>query len=93
MERLINGGKVTRGFLGVVLQDVDASLAKSFNLPNQNGALVNDVSPNTPAKKAGIKSGDVIVEFNGKEVADAHSLQLMVSECAPGSRGDRQIDS
>lgn len=86
MERLISGGKVTRGFLGVVLQDIDASLAKSFDLPNQSGALVSDVSPNTPAEKAGIKSGDVIVEFNGKEVADAHSLQLTVSECAPGSQ-------
>jgi serine protease Do len=85
MDRLINGGKVTRGFLGVRLQDVDANLAKSFNLPNQSGALVSDVSTNTPAKKAGIKSGDVIVEFNGKEIADANSLQLMVSECAPGT--------
>ena len=85
MERLINGGKVTRAFLGVALQDVDASLAKSFDLPNQSGALVSDVSTNTPAEKAGIKSGDVIVEFNGKEVTDAHSLQLTVSECAPGS--------
>jgi len=85
MERLISGGKVTRGFLGVGLQDVDANLAKSFNLPSQNGALVNDVSSNTPAKKVGIKSGDVIVEFNGKEVVDAHSLRLMVSECAPGT--------
>ena len=85
MERLISGGKVTRGFLGVGLQDVDANLAKSFNLPGQNGALVNDVSSNTPAKKAGIKSGDVIVEFNGKEVVDAHSLRMVVSECAPGT--------
>jgi serine protease Do len=85
MERLINGGKVTRGFLGIGLQDIDANLAKSFNLPNQNGALVGDVSTNTPAQKAGIKAGDVIVEFNGKEIRDFHSLQLMVSECAPGS--------
>jgi len=86
MERLISGGKVTRAFLGVGLQDIDASLAKFFNLPSQNGALVTDVSTNTPAEKAGIKSGDVIVEFNGKEVADRHSLQLTVSECAPGSK-------
>jgi serine protease Do len=85
MERLINGGKVTRAFLGVAPQDVDANLAKSFNLPGQTGALISDVFPNTPAKKAGIRPGDVIVEFNGKEVADAHGLQLMVSECAPGT--------
>jgi serine protease Do len=85
MENLISGGKVTRGFLGVSLQDVDADLAKQFNLPDQNGALVDDVMPNTPAEKAGIKSGDVIVAFNGKAISDANGLQLLVSEADPGS--------
>jgi serine protease Do len=85
MESLIKGGKVTRGYLGIGLQDIDAGLAKSFNLPNQNGALVTDVAPGTPAEKAGIKSGDVIVSFNGMEVPDAHGLQLAVSQCEPGS--------
>ncbi len=85
MERLINGGKITRGYLGINLQDINADLAKHFNLPDQNGALVDDVNTNSPAEKAGIKSGDVIVAFNGKPVADGHSLQLAVSDCAPGS--------
>jgi serine protease Do len=85
MERLISGGKVTRGFLGITLQDVDADLAKQFNLPDQNGALVDDVMPGAPAEKAGLKSGDVITAFNGKDVSDTHSLQLAVSDCAPGS--------
>ncbi len=86
MERLISGGRVQRGFLGITLQDVDANLAKQFGLSGPNGALVNDVMPHMPADKAGIQSGDVIVSFNGKPVADGHELQLAVSDCSPGSQ-------
>jgi serine protease Do len=85
MERLISGGKVTRGYLGIKLQDINAGLAEQFNLPDQNGALVDDVLPDTPAAKAGIKSGDVLIAFNGKSVTDSESLMLAVSECAPGA--------
>jgi serine protease Do len=85
MERLISGGKITRGYLGIKLQDINAGLAEQFGLPDQNGALVDDVPPNTPASKGGIKSGDVITAFNGKPIADPESLSLAVSECAPGS--------
>jgi serine protease Do len=85
MDRLISGGKVTRGYLGLNLQDIDAGLAEQFGLPDQNGALVDDVRLNTPAEKGGIKSGDIITAFNGKPVADSHSLMLAVSECAPGT--------
>jgi serine protease Do len=67
------------------MQSLDAGLAKQFNLPVQNGALVDDVTAGTPAEKAGFKSGDVIIAFNGKEVSDAHSLILSVAECSPGS--------
>ncbi len=84
MESLIeNGGKIEHGFLGVVPRDITPDLATEMNLPNQNGALVDNVFEGTPAEKAGIKAGDVITEFNGKPIADAQSLQLMVSECAP----------
>jgi serine protease Do len=86
MEHLISTGKVTRGFLGVSLQDFDADLAKQFNLPDQNGALVDDVVTNSPAEIAGLKSGDVIVAFNGQDVPDANSLLLTVSDCLPGSQ-------
>jgi serine protease Do len=85
VDRLIHGGKVTRGYLGVKPKDINAGLAESFGLPDQNGALVDDVYPGTPAQKAGIQPGDVIVEFNGKKVTDADNLSLMVSECAPGA--------
>ncbi|MGD1087708.1 MAG: DegQ family serine endoprotease [Verrucomicrobiota bacterium] len=85
MERLISGGKVTRGYLGLKLQDINADLAEQFGLPDQSGALVDDVLLNTPAEKGGIKSGDVITAFNGKPISDSESLMLAVSECAPGT--------
>jgi serine protease Do len=85
MELLIAGGKVTRGGLAILIQDITPRLAKSLNLPDQKGALVSDIFPNSPAEKAGIKSGDVIIGFNGKDITDVHSFQLVVSECAPGS--------
>ena len=86
LERLIAGGKVTRGYLGILQQDVDAGLAQQFHLPGQNGALVGDVIPDSPAQKAGLKSGDVILSVNGKEISDAHDLQLTVSQLLPGSK-------
>ncbi len=85
MERLIADGRVARGFMGLSLKDLTPDLADEFNLPGQSGALVDDALPNTPANKAGIKSGDVITTFNGTEVADANSLTLAISESAPGS--------
>ena len=91
MDRLIQGGKVTRGYLGVYLRDLTPGLAQDFNLPDQNGALVNDVARNGPAQKAGLKSGDVIVEFNGKKVTDPNSLQLMVSESSPGTEATVKV--
>jgi serine protease Do len=85
MERLIIGGTVTRGYLGILPQDITPGLAEQFNLTTQDGALVGDVVPGTPAEKAGIKPGDVILALNGKDVSDAHELTLAVSQCEPGS--------
>jgi serine protease Do len=91
MERLMSGGKITHAYLGITLQDMDADLAKEFNLPDQNGAIVNDVLPGSPAEKAGIKSGDVILAFNDKPVTDAHSLQLDVADCSPGTSASLKV--
>jgi serine protease Do len=86
MERLIAGGKVSRGYLGITLQDVTPDLAEAFKLPDQSGALIRDVETNTPAQAAGIKSGDVITGINGQKIADANSLRLIVSDLAPGTK-------
>ena len=85
MEHLVAGGKVTRGYLGIKMQDLDADLAQQFNLSNQSGIVVDDVLTNTPADKAGIKSGDVILSFNGKNIADSRALKMAIAECSPGS--------
>ena len=77
-------GKVTRGFLGVNIQAITPALAKSLGLPDEKGALVADVNPDTPAAKAGIQRGDVIVAFNGKEVPDSQSLPAMVAATPVG---------
>ena len=85
MESLINDGRVVRGFLGVSIQDVTPNLAKEFDLAEANGALVGDVTPKSPADKAGLQSGDVILEFNGKPVHDSRHLKLQVGQTAPGT--------
>ena len=85
MDDLIKDGHVTRGYLGVMIQDLNPALAKEFGLKNSTGALVGDVNPNTPAEKAGLESGDVIVDFNGKAVTDSRHLKLDVARVQPGT--------
>ncbi|HWF17636.1 MAG TPA: PDZ domain-containing protein, partial [Verrucomicrobiae bacterium] len=85
MESLITHGKVVRGFMGVSIQDVNPLLQQEFKLSEDHGALVGDVTPHSPADKAGLKSGDVIVSFNNKPVDDSRHLKLQVAELAPGS--------
>ena len=85
MESLVKNGKVTRGYLGVVIQSITPDLAQEFNLKDNKGALVGDVVPNGPADKAGLKDGDVVTEFNGHQITDSRRLQLDVASTAPGS--------
>ncbi len=86
MEDLIKDGHVTRGFLGVMIQDLTPSLAQQFDVKEgTKGALIGDVSPKGPAEKAGLKSGDVVIEFGGKKVTDSRHLKLQVARTAPGS--------
>jgi serine protease Do len=91
MERLIASGKVTRGYLGVRLEDLTPGLVQSFDLPDQNGVLVADVLPGAPAQKAGIQSGDTVVQFNGEQVTSLNNLQLMISECSPGAQATVKV--
>ena len=84
MERLIADGKVTRGYLGVMIQPVTPELAKEFKLQENSGALVGDVTGSSPADHAGIKAGDVIISFDGKKVQDNRHLRLLASQTSPG---------
>lgn len=86
MVSLIKTGKVTRGHLGVEIQDLTPVLARQFDLKNDQGALVGEVMPHSPAAKAGLQSGDVILQFNGKPVLDTRHLQLEVAGTAPGEK-------
>ena len=92
MDGFLNGGKVARGFLaGVETQDIDAGLARGFGAPNANGALVTDVGPGTPAAKAGVQSGDIIVAVNDKDITSRDNLIVTVSQLHPGSQAKLKI--
>ena len=83
-SQLQNQGHVTRGWLGVNIQEVTPELAKSFGLKDNKGALVSQVVPNSPAEKAGIEQGDVILQFDGKEVSDSKELPRIVASTPVG---------
>jgi serine protease Do len=83
-RQLVETGKVTRGWLGVGIQEMTPELAKSFNLKADEGVLVSHVEPNSPAEKAGLHSGDVILEYNGKETKTPRDLSMAVADTKVG---------
>jgi serine protease Do len=92
MDRIVSNGKVSRGQLGVAIQSVTSELAKEFNLPpDQTGALISEVLPKSPAEKAGLKEGDVVIEFNGKPVTDSRHLRLMVAQVPPDTKATLKV--
>jgi serine protease Do len=91
MQSLVAYGHVTRGYLGVSIQDVNQELADEFKLKHAEGALVSEVLPDGPAAQAGFKDGDVITDFNGKKVADSRHLKLAVADTKPDSTVPVQI--
>jgi serine protease Do len=86
MTSLIEHGHVARGYLGVRIQNVTPALAEEFKLKENRGALIGDVESDGPAAKAGFKPGDVVVNYNGKKVADSRRLQLAVADTKPGTQ-------
>jgi serine protease Do len=86
MEQIVGHGKVTRAYLGVMAQEVTPSIAKAFHEPEVRGALVGDVTPNSPAQKAGLEKGDIILDINGKPVNNSAELRMHVSLMAPGTK-------
>jgi len=90
-KQLVDHGSVNRGRLGVMIQDVNQELARSFGLDKPTGALVSAVDKKSPAEKAGIEPGDVILKFNGKQVNSSNDLPSIVADVAPGTIAQVEI--
>lgn len=82
-NQIRQSGKVTRSYLGVMLQDVDRNLAEAYNLSRPEGALVTQVAPNTPASKAGLKEGDIILSYNGAPLNRTSELLNLLNRARP----------
>lgn len=92
VESLTKTGKVVRGWMGVAIQEITPALAKSFKLPEQRkGVLISDVNENGPSHTAGMKRGDVVVAFNGKEVQSVSQLRNLVARTTVGKEADIRI--
>jgi Do/DeqQ family serine protease len=91
VPELITKGKVTRGFLGVKVRDVDEVVADALNLENTDGAFVEATQPGTPAAEAGVKAYDVIRQVEGQDIEDAQDLVNTVSDMAPGQTVDVKV--
>ena len=86
MDQILKNGKVTRAYLGVMAQEVTPDLAKAFHEKAVSGALVGDVTPDSPASKAGVQKGDIILAVNGKPVNDSAQLRMNLSLMQPGTQ-------
>jgi len=86
MEQIVKTGAVTRGWIGAGVQDMTRELAESFKLPQVGGALISEVLRGSPADKAGIKPGDILVAINGKPVNDSASMLAMIAALPPGQQ-------
>jgi serine protease Do len=87
----MKSGTVHHGYLGISMNDVTPENAGFFNLPDASGAIVSQVTPDSPASHAGLESGDVLREIDGKKIANGSMLQVAVSEMAPGTAIDLGI--
>ncbi|NTV02143.1 MAG: DegQ family serine endoprotease [Chlorobiaceae bacterium] len=85
LNALVKSGRVTRGYLGITIQDIDENLAKGLNVREREGVLVGTVIDRGPAAKAGIRTGDVILEFNGRKVSGSVELRNAIAIQEPGS--------
>ncbi|MBM4139723.1 MAG: Do family serine endopeptidase [Nitrospira sp.] len=86
MQSLIKTGHVVRGFLGAATQDVSPPLGKIFRLPNVKGAIITDLQAKGSAERAGLKRGDVVVQFDGRDVMDSGQLRNLVAQASIGSK-------
>jgi serine protease DegQ len=91
LEQIVKGGAVTRGWIGVEVQEITPALSESFKLGAQRGALIAGVLRGGPADKAGVKPGDVLVEIQGKPVSDPTAMLNLVAALAPGSEAKMRL--
>ena len=91
VEQLKDSGKVTRGWLGVSIQNVDKALAESFGLSRPRGALISQLQPGGPAERGGLESGDVIIRFKGADIEESADLPHVVGLMRPGSEAEVDI--
>jgi serine protease Do len=91
LPTLVAGQPITRGMLGVIVQEVDQDLARQFQLPDTKGAIVAQVNPSTAAERAGVEVGDVIVSFDGKPVMNTRDLRNRVAATAVGSKVEVEL--
>lgn len=91
MKSLIDHGEVVRGWLGVMVQDLNEELSQALDLDNQEGALISDVDENGPAKKAGLQGGDVVIQLDGKKVKSGVDLRNRISQMPPGTEAKIKV--
>jgi serine protease DegQ len=91
MEQIIRQGSVTRGWIGIEAQDMTAELAESFKLKNAQGSLIAGIIKNSPAERAGLKAGDVLLEINGLQVIDSSNMLGLISELKPNKQAILKI--
>lgn len=85
MEQILENGSISRGYIGVVLQQIDHDMAQALSLPKAEGALIAEISPNSPAERAGLKQGDVILKYNEQPVSNIAMLRNAISLMKPGT--------
>src|SRR5215831_16181966 len=91
LEQIVAHGKVERGYLGILPQDLTPTLAKAMNTDQKSGALIGDVSPNSPASKAGLKQGDIVTALNGEPINSANQLRLKIRMMEPNATVTLQV--
>ena len=86
MEQIIETGQVTRGYMGVVFSELNAQTVRALDAKSDKGALIREVVPGSPAERAGLRSGDIVVAINGKPTDDATTLRNQISVLSPGTK-------
>ena len=92
MEQIIRSGSVTRGWVGIEAQDITPELAESFKLKSPRGSLIAGVLHDSPAERAGLRPGDILLEIDGREVVDSSTMLNLISSLKPGKKSILKIE-